>query len=189
MLTINVVTPPATEPLTLAEAKAHLRVDGTDEDTLITALIIAARESIETWSRRQLLTATLKLSLDEFPCGDGVIRIPRPPLQSVSSIQYVDTAGDLQTLAAERYQVDALGQPGRVAPAYGTHWPATRDQLNAVHVTFVAGYTSPPQTSKHLARLLVGHFYANREAVDSGLEEMPLGVKALAATLKWGDYQ
>lgn len=188
-MTITIVTPPESEPITLQQARDHLRVDGADEDDLIAALIATARDMAEVFTRRQLVEATLKLTLDAFP-GEGVIRIPRPPLIAVTALQYIDTGGVEQTLDADRYQVDALGEPGRVVPAYGRQWPATRQMMNAVSVTYRAGYaTGVPDLAKHLVKLLLAHLYENRNAVGAPLEAMPLGVRSIAGLLGWGDYQ
>jgi uncharacterized phiE125 gp8 family phage protein len=162
---VRVLTPPATEPLSLAEAKLHLRVDGTDEDALITALIVAARESAEHELGRALITQTLRLTLDAFP-AEGGIELLRPPVPSITQLQYVDTAGATQTLLNTAYSLDAVSQPSWLLPAYGTTWPATRAQANAVWVDYVAGYglaAAVPQAIKQWLLLAVGDMYANRE--------------------------
>ena len=211
---INVTTPPAVEPLTLPEAKEYLRVSHDDEDDLISDTIAAARELIETVTRRQLMTATLELTLDAFPrpdrCdpttyGGGLMNsyadaygggptvwgqgqaivIPRPPLQSVTSITYVDQGGATQTLASNAYQVDAKNEPGRILPAFNAYWPLTRNQINAVTVTYVAGWTSQtlPKKVKSLARLLLAHLYEHRDD-DAG---PPPAIKSLMWKLRFGD--
>lgn len=162
---VRVLTPPATEPLTLAEAKLHLRVDGTDEDDYITALIVAARESAQHELGRALITQTLRLTLDAFP-ADGGIELLMPPVQSITQVQYVDAAGATQTLLGSAYSLDAVSQPSWLLPAYGTTWPATREQANAVWVDYVAGYGAAgavPQPVKQWMLLAIGDMYANRE--------------------------
>ena len=99
---------------TKREAKAFAKVDVTDDDSLIDALITAARQLVETEQNRQLMPATYELTLDEFPSSSNCpIELPRPPLQSVSSITYVDTAGATQTWSSDDYQVDTKGIVGR----------------------------------------------------------------------------
>lgn len=165
---VTVITPPAAEPLTLATAKAHLRVDFDDDDATIGTLITAARLYCERWCRRTFPLATLRYTADRFPGNCGAIRLPYPPLVSVSSIAYVDTGGVTQTLAASEYTVDAASQPGRIVPAYSKVWPTTRGHIADVQVTYVAGYASVPATVQQAILLLVGHWYANREGVVTG---------------------
>ena len=148
----------AIEPVELADFKAHARIDHTLEDTYLETLLSAARErveEIECWI--QMLTATFELRLDAFPCGDEPIVIPRPPLQEVLSIKYVDPAGDLQTLAdstvspaitSSVYAVDTKSshapEPAEIYLAYGQTWPSTRCERNAVRVRFVCGFGDEP---------------------------------------------
>lgn len=185
------------EPITLAEAKLHLREDGTEQDTLISSLIITAREWLETRTKRCIKSDSLFLELDEFPARkkadstiDYTIYVPRPPLVSVTSITYVDTSGATQTMAASDYQVDADSTPGRIFRAYGTEWPDVRpDTPGAVRVNYEAGYTTVPEAVKTILKLMVGHLYANRELVTIGsMNELPLALQALCGTLDWGFY-
>jgi uncharacterized phiE125 gp8 family phage protein len=142
---------PQAEPVSVAEAKAHLRVEITDDDDVIARLCAGARRRVERTIGRQLVTATWVLVKDFFAPIDlllprifgDLIRLPRPPLIEVLSVQYVDTAGVPQTLATTEYQVDALDEPGRLRPAFGKYWPATRWQLGAVTITYNAGYATP----------------------------------------------
>lgn len=185
MSALRIVTAPAAEPLTLAQAKEHLRFTSTDEDALILGLIIAARVRAETITRRALVTQTWEYSLDEFPRCEGVIEMPRPILQSVTSITYIDEAGDSQTLSSSLYQADLKSEPGRIVPAYGQAWPATRDgYLNPVTIRFVAGYglaAAVPQPIKQAMLLMIGHWFYNREDTVIGtiVSELPSGVEEL----------
>jgi len=135
-----IVTGPCAEPIQLAEAKAHLRVTGTDDDAYVTGLIRAAREFAETWTRRSLVVQTRREYLDRLY---GEIRLPAPPLVAVDAITYVDGAGVTQTITASDYVVDAYAEPGRVYPAYAKWWPSTRGDANGVIVTYKAGYALP----------------------------------------------
>lgn len=162
---------PATEPLSLADAKLHLRVVSDDDDDLITALIQGAREYVETFLRRQLVTATWAMTLDEFPDSDGDITLPLPPLASVTSIAYVDGDGDDQTLDSANYTVHTNCEPGKITLAYGESWPSTRDQPDAVTVAFVAGYgaaAAVPAGIVAAIKLVLGDLYENREAAVLG---------------------
>lgn len=180
---LTLVTPPAVEPVTLIEAKAHLRVTATDEDTLITALIKAARQQAEHRTVATVfVTQTWTETLDAFPAE---IVLSRRPLQSVSSITYTDTDGTEQTLAVADYQVVTDELLGRIVPAYGVDWPTARDMPGAVVVTYVAGYGAAadvPESIKSAVLLLIGHLYEHREAVSDGsMSELPMAVDALLA--------
>lgn len=183
------------EPLLLAAMITHLREFSSipsDAQTQIEGLITAAREYAENFCSRAFLTQTWDLVLDAFPAG--VLELPKAPLQSIESVKYIDSDGAEQTLAASAYKVDAVTDPGRIAPAYGTIWPVTRAEPNAVTIRFIAGYgdaaESVPQAIKHAITLMVGHLYANREAVQSegDFYRLPLGVEALLSpyrTVRW----
>lgn len=190
MYALTLITPPAVEPISLEEAKLHLREDESGQDTEITAIIKAARTYCEGFLSRAFVTQTWELALDSFPStyrggvDSNAIILPRAPLQSVVSITYVDAAGSSQTLAGANYSVDIRQQPGRVIPAYGLSWPTLRGDMNAVVVRFTAGYgnaAAVPENIKNAMRLLIGHWYENREDSISGtiIQKVPTGVEAL----------
>lgn len=208
-LTLTRTSDAATEPVSLTDAKDHLRVDTSADDSYINALIAAARQYVEEITRRALITQTWEFSLDDFPLSKLVdmpwseylefrnraILLPRPPLQSVTKIEYVDTDGATQTLAASVYRVDTKSEPARLTEAEGETWPTTDHVTNAVTITYVAGYSpddssSPtdeaanvPQPIKHAMKLLIGHWYENREQVNVGniVTPMPSAAHALLA--------
>lgn len=162
---LKLVTAPSAEPITLTEAKANLRVDFATDDTLITSLIASARRSVELFLRRQLVTATWDLFLDDWPPED-IIHVPLPPLQSVTSVAYVDTAGNPQTWTASNYRVDVNWEPGRIEPAYGVAWPGIRKIVGTIAVRFVAGYgaaATVPDDIKSAIYLLLADLYEHRE--------------------------
>jgi len=180
-------TPPATLPVSLTEAKEWLRVDGSAQDDQIEALIGTALRLIERQYDRQLVTATWQLTLDAFP--DWEIRAPRNPLRTVTAITYVDTAGDTQTLSASRYTVDPYSDPGRIVPAYGYVWPATRSETNAVTISFTAGYGSAaevPETIKQAIRLCVASWFDLRG--DAAPTTLPPAVEQLCLSEWGGEY-
>ncbi len=187
---LELKTAPASEPISTATAKSHLRVTVADDDTLIDSLVKAAREYAETSTRRALITQTWLLKADDFPSlSSDVIHVPLPPLASVTSITYVDTNGDTQTWAATNYDVSApKGEHalhGRIALAFGKTWPSTREQIDAVTIEFKAGYgdgaSDVPQGIILAMLLLLAHWYDHREAVAHAqtVIEVPLGAKAL----------
>lgn len=164
---LKLITPAAEEPVSLDEAKHHLRVDHSDDDDLIALYIAASRQDIDGrdgWLGRALVSQTWELSLDRFPRAE--IQLPFAPLQSVVSIKYYAPNGIEQTVSVGDYEVDAASEPGWVIP--GTSgWPSTLDAINAVRVRFIAGYgdaADVPAPIKAAVLLRVGDLYANREA-------------------------
>ena len=180
---LQLITAPGEEPVSLAEAKLHLRVDFSDDDALIVALVTAARQHAEMLTRRQFVTARWKLVLDRFPgaCGIGgmgvsvgepfflpgnAILLPKSPLQTVLGIDYLDAGHVLQTLPATDYVVDAACEPARITPVAGSTWPGTLPQIAAVSVLFDAGYgdaSAVPEGIKAWIKLRVGSLYEHRE--------------------------
>ena len=89
----------------------------------------------------------------------------------------VDPDGVEQTMPTDDYRIDCGCEPGLVRPAYDVVWPSTRTDANVVTIQFVAGYGNPaacPERAKHLAKLLLGHWYENREAVLTGAMSRPI---------------
>ncbi|MBL6853133.1 MAG: phage head-tail connector protein [Alphaproteobacteria bacterium] len=177
-LTLN--TPPAAEPVTLAEAKLHLRVDTTDDDTLITRLIAATRARAEWHTGRAFVTQGWTLHLDAWPL-DGVIELPLPPLQSVTSI--VTTARDdtTTTLDPGLTIVDTASAPARIALAENTAPPTNLRAINGIAVTFTAGYgdaSTVPAPIKEAILDLTAAMYTNRGDLP---EELPFDALALLA--------
>jgi len=164
------------EPVSTAEAKAHLRVTSATDDALIGTLITAARQSAENRLRRSLLPQTWELTLDEFP---DAIKLVYPPLIGVTTLKYLEpVAGVSTTLNALSYTVDDKSEPGWIVPSYGHTWPDIYDAINAVEVTYTAGYATAadvPQAIKSWILLHVGNLYENREATVPGISmtELP----------------
>lgn len=182
-------TAPSVEPITLAEAKLHLKLDSdTTDDTLITALIVAAREQVENYTGRVCINQTWEATFDEFPTGfddDSAIDLIPCPLSSITSIIYKDITGSNTTLSASVYEADTYVFPGRVCLKYSQYWPIVQDIQNSITVTFVAGYgaasTAVPGPIKAAILLLIGHLYENRESVEIGQSPsiLPMGVEFL----------
>lgn len=194
---VTVITPPAAEPVTVSEAKSHLRVDSTDDDTLIGVLITTAREWLESASGRCLITRTLEMTLDEWPAGD-MIELIGAPAASVTSLTWTDRSGTVTTLSSSTDYLTAVTRaPGRVILRFGTCWPGTGQlkELEAIRLRYTAGYgaagSAVPASLRQAILLLVGHWYANREATvitpGAGGMDIPLGVSALIAPYRvWG---
>ena len=175
---LALITPPVGEPVTLAEAKKHLRITHTDEDEHIHGLIMAARQYAEEYTHRVLMPQTWDWTMDKLPAAFDV---PLPPLRSITSVKYIDTAGAEQTLASSVYAVDTASIRGRIVLAYGQVWPSTREQVGGVTVRIVAGYTIVPQPIKMAMLMLIGHLYENRETTISGtiISNTPLATDTL----------
>ena len=162
----EVVTPPASEPITLAEAKAHLRVDTSDDDALINALVVAARECAEQWLRRALLTTTFRLNADSFPIGGITITLDNSPVQSVTSIKYDTETTDDVVFDPSNFNTDLVTEPSRIVLVDGGTWPETKIAPNVVRVEYVSGYASAsviPQPIIQGMLLMIGDWYEFRE--------------------------
>ncbi len=187
------------EPITLAEAKAHMRVESsvTDDDVLHQALIQGAREWVENYCRRSLVQHTVTLKMDGFP---GCIKLPYGPVLSVTSVEYIDAAGATQEVAAANYMVDTASRPGRIVPNLGFVWPVPKQgQIDAVIVTYEAGYlpgsASPtdyaaniPEALKAAIKILVAFMDRNRDNVDMVGAGVPQAVKLLLSPYEIRDF-
>lgn len=161
----KVVSAVATEPVSLAELKTHLRLGSdTTEDSLLDDLLRSAREWCEGYTGRALGGQTLELLLDAFP--ESEIVLPCPPLVSVTSIKYKDSAGTETTVSTSDYIVDADSVLGRVVPAYGVSWPTfTPYPVNPIRIRFTCGYTpaTAPASVKDAIKLRAGLGYVSRD--------------------------
>lgn len=190
---LAVSSQPSIEPVSADDLRLHSRIETNDEDSVLRGYIKAAREMVEADSQRALITQTLTLKMDRFP--SDAIELRRCPVQSVSSITYIDTAGDSQTWSSANYVVNTHSEPGRITLAYGQTWPSTYSQENAVTATFIAGYGATELTVKEQARqairLLAGHWANNRETVMPGMstKEIEYSYAALIDRLRWSGYR
>jgi len=184
MLSFSLLTPPAVEPVLLADAKQQARIDTTADDALVSNLITGARQWGEKFTGRALITQTWQLAIDLLPDAtekwwDGerqgpitgldsvnTISLPRAPLQSVTSVQYFDNADTPTVWPASNYFVDTVREPGRLALRLGAVWPVPQRLTNGIVITYVAGYgndgASVPETIKTALRQLVAHWYEHR---------------------------
>ena len=208
----------ASEPLALADAKNFLRVEISDDDSLISSLITAARIQCETECNRSFINTTWQLELDYFPANSGMIsnvlpalafgtgvmgsrslwlnmesgsiRLPMPPLVSVTSVTYVDPFGVTQNLDLTPGNIVSisLDTPGQIAPLLGHIFPLCRPQLGAVTIQYVAGYgpnaSYVPASVVNAIRFLVAHYYEHRTEDVA----IPRVVEHLLNTVRWGNY-
>lgn len=175
-MALSLYTAPVGEPVSLDEAKQHLRVDTDDENGEIDGCIAAAREYVETFTQRPLLTQTWDLKLDAFPCGEAIV-LPLPPVSAVSSISYIATDGTTTTWSSSLYDTDLPAGPkaqrARITPAYGQSYPSTRDVMNAVTVRFVCGYGTAGAVPELIKVAMKEHIRANfRRGVENREEIM-----------------
>lgn len=175
---LKLITAPSIEPVSLTTMKSYLRIDGTDMDTLLTALIAAGRSYAERFQNRAYLTQTWEASFDAFP--DSPVELPLPPLASVTSIKYTNSAGVEATMSSLDYIVDTDSTPGRVALKSGVSWPSvTLQPVNGVKIRFVAGATVATSVSALVSNAImayVAYFYDHPDG-----SEVPTWIKALLA--------
>lgn len=186
----KVITPVAVEPITLAQARLQIKADDdvTVEDSLITAWITAAREVADQYTGRALAPQTLEMALPRFPaCLNEGIDLDMPPVASITSIKYTDTAGVEQTISNTAYALSTYGDSRRVAPTYGNYWPTTQNIPDAVRIRYVTGYTAAPKAVCSALLLMVAWLNENRGNAMSPDDIQPPAAKALLNTVKiWG---
>jgi len=186
-MTYRLDTAPTTEPVTLDDAKGHMRVDGTAEDSYIEELIAAARRHLDGHAGRlgrALITQTWTRTLAAWPAA---IELAVPPVQAVDAIEYIAPDGTTNTLDASAYRVRGLDapEPATVRRAPGTEWPEVADDPEAITVTFTAGYGDAPgdvpQPIRHAIKLLVTDWFEKRSAsmIVDGFSTLPTGVEEI----------
>ena len=163
------------EPITLDEAKQHLRVVGADEDALITRLIVAARQMVEQRTQRAIVVRTQSVAFDTFP---QVAELPWPPFVSITQIGYVDLGGVWQTVPLTNYNINTYVEPARMVMASGITWPQHAQQEAAVVISYEAGYAVPAGIPVPLIQwmlLAIGAMYEHREQIVAGVtvESLP----------------
>lgn len=164
-MNLTLITAPTVAAVSLVEAKAHLRVTDSGDDTLIAAMVQAATEAAEQMTGRALMTQTWQAACDAMP---DAFTLTRVPVQSVTSVTYLDADGVVQTLSALLYQLSKSEQGfASIVPAYNAVWPESRGDVDGVKVRYVAGYAdaaSVPQSIKSWILLQTGAMYENRES-------------------------
>jgi uncharacterized phiE125 gp8 family phage protein len=198
------ITAPAKEPISVADVKSWAVIDVEDDDALISAMIKAARAFAEKQLRRSLITQTWMLTLDSFP-GPSLMGVPyglsysipghaivleRSPVQSITSIQYLDMSGTLQTMPTANWVDPTLGGAQRcddfprITPVFGQIWPINLPQIGSVRVTYVAGYgpdgSYVPEDIITWMKMRVATLYSNRE-------EVVVGTRIVVAELPYVD--
>lgn len=194
-------TAPVVEPVTLAEAKAHCRVDTTADDAYISSLISAAREWVEEYLDRTLVHTQWVMRFDRFPLdGTHDIELPRPPMATAGTatavaLTFTYENGDTATYSTASYRVDRQSTPGTVKTLYGQTWPPHLQDDNAISVTWWGGYgasgSAVPAAIRHAMLMLVAYWYDNRSTVLVGSisKELEFAVKSLLDSQRWGSYR
>jgi len=191
---VSVTTDPIEEPIGLAEAKSYCQIAQsiTAHDQDLVRSIRAARQFIEATTHRSIITQTRELTIDRFPHGRNYILLPFTPLKSITSIFYIDTEGVSTEWASDKFDVSTSRQPGEVRRAWDENWPTVRPVVDAVTITYVAGYgatSDVPHNLRAAMLLLIEHWFVNRSAVVTGTiaTTIPLAVDALLSGLSVGD--
>lgn len=190
---LSLVAPPECEPVTISEAKAHLRVDFDDDDNYISGLIMAARFIAEERTNRAFITQTWDLVLDQFPNSD-VITLRKPRLQTVKCFTYKDSFGISYDMPTSDYIVDTASEPGRIILGYGKTWPwVTLQPGAAITIRFDAGYgdaSEVPQPIKQAMLFLISQWYEQREPVAKDiLNNVPMTFDYLIGPYKVWRFQ
>jgi len=190
-MALKIYSEPAVEPISLTEAKLHLRVDVSDDDDLIGVIIKAARLDVETLSLHKLISQTWDWYMDDFPITPVVM--PFPPLQSVTGIYYTLEGAAEATWSSSNYTVDAYNVPGRIVLQSTASWPSGElIEANGVRVRFVCGFgaagTNVDARLRQAMLLLIGHYYEHREEViverGVNIQALPIGAGMLCNDLR-----
>lgn len=163
-MSLRLVTAPSEEPVSLEEAKAHLRVSFSDDDALIGTLITAARENVEAYLKRALISQSWEIACDRFP---AFFILPMGRVTAIESFTYIDAAGATTTVPASVYETDFLSEPARVRVKDGQRWPHEGDVINAVQLRYTVGApdaASVAPSVKHAILMLVATLYEHRES-------------------------
>lgn len=166
-MALRLITAPAEEPISLADAKSHLGIIGTADDARVSLWITAARQHLELLLGRVFVTQTWELVLDAFPARE--IDLEVTPVQSIESVKYDDVNGVEQTMDAGDYVLDAVSYPGWLMPI-ASAWPSTIEAVNAVRIRFVAGYGAAavvPAPIRQAILLMIGAYRSQSGAYAS----------------------
>lgn len=172
-----VIVPAANEPVSLAEAKAHTRVDGNDDETSLNSTIAAARAHVEAYCGTPLVSRTVTVKCDRF---QDLAVLPLAPVSTVSTITYIDTVAATQTLPDDVYELRSEGLTASFVLKCGRSWP-TIQPGSRITMTATVGYEALPDDIKHAMLLLIGHWHKYREAGAREVLDIPHSVQSLLA--------
>jgi uncharacterized phiE125 gp8 family phage protein len=189
-MALVLTAPPAVEPVTLAETKAHLRVDGSAEDTLISSLMITSRLHIEAALGLALITQNWSTFIDAWPAGPQ-LSLPLRPVQSISAVKLYTADETVTTLPADTYLLDGAATPARLVRQGSLAWPKPGRTANGIEIAFIAGYGNSaafvPAPIRQAILLLVAHWHEHREPVAIGQANasVPPTVSDLLLPYRW----
>jgi len=173
-MTYAQTAPPIAEPLMLAEAKAHLRLDGSDEDTLITSLIKTAREHLERETGLCLIAQSWRLYLDRWP-NDAIVRIEKSPVRTIDAVTVYEADGTAVEVPLEDHLLDGEARPARL---WVKNPPMLGQAMNGIEIDFSAGFgeagADVPDTLKRAMSIHIGHMFAFRGVVSP--DQQPAGI-------------
>jgi uncharacterized phiE125 gp8 family phage protein len=176
-MSYQITVEPAEEPITLAEAKAHCRVDWSDDDTIIGVYITAARKFCEHYTNRAFITQTWRQNEDVF--SEPII-LAKNPVQSITSVKYYDTDDNQQTLSTSNYQVDILSDEAKIYEGVTNGYPSiSLDVINPIEIIMVSGYglaASVPEDIKSAIKIMTDFFYENRDMVNVPVASIPFQI-------------
>lgn len=187
MRTFQVDTPASTYPVSLTEAKAHLKVDINTDDTLITNLIIASTQLSEEYTNRFFINTVINQTCTTFLDLKSLFK---SKVVSVTHVKYYDSDNTLQTLTSSNYVVNNQFEPAQINPAVDFSFPDIADRIDAVECKYTVGYgaaaSDVPNAIKQAILLTIGNWYANRESVIIGriTSELPQSALWLLNTYK-----
>ena len=183
-LRTQIVTAPAVTPISLDEVKSQLRVEHTDDNTLLTRLISVAiaMTDVKGVLGQAMITQTWAQWLGPNPTK--TVQLLLGPVQSVSAVKYYDVDGVLQTDTLANYSVFGVPSKTTIEPKSGFNWPVTQERDDAIKIEYVIGYgdasTDVPETIRHALMLMIGHWYDNREQTQmDDLSDIPFGFMEL----------
>lgn len=209
---LTTVTGPAAEPVSTATAKEWLRIESgvTADDTLIDALVVAARQHVEEYCQIRLITQTVRQTLDRWPGYRANATMPNEgrisdwkngevdyveliarPVQSITSVTLYDDAGNSETWNASNYRLSEPGDRSRLVPTDNVAWPSATRRSDAIEIVYVAGFgdagSNVPDAILKAIKLLVAHWYENREAevIGGTPASLKTGVQALLAPYRF----
>jgi len=188
------VTEPSVEPVSVADAKTHLRIDQefTEDDLYIASLITAARYYVENYVDRTLLRTQLRMKLDYFPAWD--LPLPRPPaMADAVTVQYIPS-DNYSLVSFTNFRTDRDSTPAVIRPQWNGTWPTARGAENDVIISWWAGYGTTgadvPVPARHAMLLILSHWYRNRESVsENRFAPVPMSAETLLGTVNWGQYR
>lgn len=183
----ELLTAPVAEPVTVAEAKAHMRIDHTADDAIIPDMITAAREWVERATGLALITETWRLTLDSWP--QTAVELRPAPVQSISAVKTFGVDGASTTLANSAYELVSVGRSARMVRTLGSSWVNPARAAGGIEIDFTAGYgdeaSDVPRMLRQALLMVLAHHYENRELLDGGSASvLPAGVEALLAPFR-----